>query len=121
LKSKAVGIVRFFRDTTELNLIHVQERFPLLRLNGKAMNIDIVAESSCGRVVLVEVKKRLQKSTPKMVEDFLEKVAMYQKQFPDRQILPAFFSATGFTKKAKELCDKRGVFRTDQMKTLSES
>jgi hypothetical protein len=56
-------------DTTELNVTQVQERVPLLRSNGKAMNIDVIAESSCGRVVLVEVK--IQKSTPKMVEYFL--------------------------------------------------
>ncbi|RKZ35733.1 MAG: hypothetical protein DRQ41_15500, partial [Gammaproteobacteria bacterium] len=40
-------------DNTELNLISVRERFLLQREDGKGMEIDIVAESDCERVVLV--------------------------------------------------------------------
>ena len=42
-------------DTTELNITKVTERFLLSREDGKGMEIDIVAESDCGRVVLIEV------------------------------------------------------------------
>ncbi|MCK5525225.1 MAG: hypothetical protein KAI83_19020 [Thiomargarita sp.] len=48
-----------------------------------------MAESNCGRVVLVEVRKKKVKTTLKEVEDFLEKVETYQLLFPERQILPA--------------------------------
>jgi len=44
-------------DTTELNIIRVRERFRIQRQDGKGMEIDIVAKSDCGRVVLIEVKK----------------------------------------------------------------
>ncbi|EDN71143.1 hypothetical protein BGP_2705 [Beggiatoa sp. PS] len=96
-------------DTTELNLINVRERVKLQREDGKTLEIDIVAESSCGRIVLIEVKKREQKSTLEMIEDFQEKVEAYQKQFPEALILPAFLSLGGFTKEAESLCEIKGI------------
>jgi hypothetical protein len=77
-------------DRTELNITFVRERFLLQREDGKGMEIDIVAESNCGRVVLVEVKKKKVKTTLKEVEDFWEKVEVYQLLFPERKVLSAF-------------------------------
>jgi hypothetical protein len=51
--------------------------------------------ASCGRVVLVEVKKTQAKTGLTIVEDFPEKVEVYGKQFPEQKILPAFLG--GFT------------------------
>jgi predicted RecB family endonuclease len=48
------------KDNTILNIQKVKERVIIQREDGKTMEIDIVAESSCGRVVLVEVKKKLK-------------------------------------------------------------
>ncbi|MDM8563047.1 hypothetical protein QUF54_06820, partial [Candidatus Marithioploca araucensis] len=96
-------------DNTELNITLVRERFPLQREDGKGMEIDIVAESNCGRVVLVEVKKKKVKTTLKEVEDFWEKVETYQLLFPERQILPAFLSVGDFTGEAKPFCKTRGI------------
>ena len=66
-----------------------------------------MAESSCGRVVLVEVKKRQTKSSLEMVEVFLEKLEAYQLKFPETVLLPAFLSLNGFV--SKSLCEKKGI------------
>jgi AAA+ ATPase superfamily predicted ATPase len=96
-------------DNTELNLTIVKQRVQIQRQDGKVFEIDIVAESRCGRVVLVEVKKRLTKSSLEMVEMFLEKVDAYQQKFPKAVILPIFLSLNGFASKAKSLCEKKGI------------
>ncbi|RKZ43763.1 MAG: hypothetical protein DRQ41_04515, partial [Gammaproteobacteria bacterium] len=94
---------------TELNLISVRERFLLQREDGKGMEIDIVAESDCERVVLVDVRKRKVKTTLKDVEDFWEKVETYKLHFPDKKILPAYLSVGDFTGDAKPFCKARGI------------
>ncbi len=45
------------QDTTRLNIVNVNHRVPLQRKDGKQMELDVVAQSSCGRIVVVEVKK----------------------------------------------------------------
>jgi len=77
-------------DTTRLNLIDVKERVHIQREDGKSMEIDIVANSNCGRVVLVEVKKTQDKTGFKTVEDFQEKVEIYKTLFPEKTILPFY-------------------------------
>ena len=96
-------------DKTELNIINVRERFPLQREDGKGMEIDIVAESNCGRVVLVEVRKKKVKTTLKDVADFLEKVDAYQQLFSQKKTLPAFFSMGDFTQEATQFCLEAGI------------
>jgi len=96
-------------DTTPLNIIQVKERFLLQREDGKAMEIDIVAESDCGRVVLVEVRKKKVKTGIKDVADFLEKVKAYQPLFPEKRVLPAFLSLGDFTAEAKPFCETQGI------------
>jgi hypothetical protein len=96
-------------DTTELNLTQVRERFPLQRQDGKGMEIDIVAESACGRVVLIEVRKKQVKTNLKDVEDFYEKVKAYQQLFTPNQVLPAFLSVGDFTGEAKQYCLDKGI------------
>lgn len=96
-------------DTTELNITKVRERFLLQRENGKGMEIDIVAESKCERVILVEVKKKQVKTGLKDVEDFQEKVDAYQQLFPEKMVLPAFLSLGDFTGEAKQYCLDMGI------------
>jgi len=96
-------------DNTELDITVVKQRVQIQRQDGKVFEIDIVAESSCGRVVLIEVKKRQTKSSLEMVEVFLEKVEAYHSMFPEAVILPAFLSLNGFVSKAKALCEKKGI------------
>jgi len=96
-------------DNTELELTVVKQRVLIQRQDGQVFEIDIVAESSCGRVVLVEVKKRQTKSSVEMVDEFLDKIEAYQQKFPDAVILPAFLSLNGFTSKAKSLCETNGI------------
>ena len=96
-------------DKTHLNLTIVKQRVHIQGKGGKRFEIDIVAESSCGRAVLVEVKKRQTKSNPEMVEDFLEKILAYQQLFPAKPVLPAFLSLGGFTLDAKVLCETKAI------------
>jgi hypothetical protein len=96
-------------DSTELNITKVRERFPLQREDGKGMEIDIVAESDCGCVVLVEVRKKKVKTGIKDVEDFLEKSEAYKLLFPKKKVLPAFLSMGDFTFDAKQFCEKQGI------------
>jgi hypothetical protein len=95
-------------DTSRLNIIEVRERVLVQRSDGKVMEIDVVALSSCGRVVLVEVKKTQAKTAP-IVDDFQEKVEVYGQQFPDHIILSAFLSLGGFNGSARDRCKAHGI------------
>jgi hypothetical protein len=96
-------------DKTSLNIINVRERVIFQREDGKAMEIDIVAESKCGRVVLVEVKKTQTKMGLKAVSEFQDKVEIYRQIFSISLVLPAFLSLGGFTKEALQFCQTQGI------------
>ena len=109
---KRLALSEFFdevSDTTRLNLVDVRERVYIQRPDGKVMEIDVVAQSNCGRTVLVEVKKTQEQTSPTIVEDFQEKVEVYGKLFPNQKILPAFLSLGGFSEKALKICQKHGI------------
>ncbi len=109
---KRFALSDFFQeviDTTRLNIIEVKERVFIQRSDGKKMEIDVVAQSSCGRVVLIEVKKTQAKTGQTIVEDFQEKVEVYKKQFPEQKILPAFLSLGGFTEDARHVCQTHEI------------
>ncbi len=97
------------KDTSRLNVTDVRQRIPVQRENGKNMELDVVAESDCGRVVIVEVKKLKTKIGKNLVEDFAEKVGAYTKNVPGKTILPAFLSLGGFTDDAMRSCKKEGI------------
>ncbi len=97
------------RDTGKVNVISVRQRVPLQRENGKNMELDVVAESDCGRMIVVEVKKWKTKIGKNIVEDFAEKVGIYTENMPGRTVLPAFLSLGGFTGEAIQLCEKLGI------------
>ena len=79
------------------------------RSEGKDMEIDIKAESSCGRVVLVEVKNWKKKIGVNVINDFLEKIAVYGRQNSDKRVIPCVWSKHGFSKKAVLLCEGHGI------------
>ncbi|SLM30811.1 conserved hypothetical protein [Desulfamplus magnetovallimortis] len=94
---------------TPLNIIEVKQRVKFQRQDGKEMEIDVMALSDDGRVVLVEVKKRNEKIGIAVVKDFLEKCTAYGACFPEKKILPAFLSTGGFTEDAFLFCDNNGI------------
>jgi hypothetical protein len=109
---KHFALTLFFKevkDITPLNIINVRERVIFQREDGKGMEIDIVAESKCGRAVLVEVKKTQTKMGLKAVSAFQEKVDIYQQLFSISLILPAFLSLGGFTEEALQFCQTLGI------------
>jgi len=109
---KQFSLAEFFKNVTDnslLDILVVKQRVSFKPINGEGGEIDIVAESNCGRVVLVEVKKRQQKTNPVMVKEFLSKIAAYHNQSPNALILPAFLSLGGFTKEAQEICENKGI------------
>ncbi len=112
LNHKSFALSAFFEgvpDTTVLTITQVKERqsFPIDA--EKTMEIDVMAESECGRVVLVEVKKTKTKIGLKIIQSFEEKLAVYGQLFPEKKILPAFFSVGGFTPEALDYCKQQGI------------
>ncbi len=100
---------RGVRDATRLNITAVKSRVPIRREDGKRMELDIVAESDCGRTVIVEVKKWKNPVGKTVAADFAEKVGIFSEQNPERTILPAFLSLGGFRKDALKLCQNQGI------------
>ncbi len=80
------------KDTTRLNIFDVKLRVLLQRENGKQMELDVVATSSCGRIVVVEVKKWKEPVGMMPVENCVDKLAVYATQVPDNTILPVFLA-----------------------------
>ncbi len=97
------------KDTARLNIIDVKQRVLLQRENGKNMELDVVAESDCGRVAVVEVKKQKTEIGKNLVEDFAEKIETYTKNVPGKTILPVFLSLGGFKDEAIRFCEERGI------------
>ena len=96
-------------DETKLNMTNVRTRVIIQREDGKTMELDIVAESSDGRVLLIEVRKRQIKSNRQDIEDFREKTAVYQLHNPSLQVLAGFISLGGFTEEARLMCEQSGI------------
>ena len=95
--------------TKKLNIIDVKMRVKFQRPDGKEMEMDIIAESSCGRMVVIEVKKWKKPIGVQVVRDFIEKKDIYAKLTPKKKILPAILSIGGFTIHAKKLCQKKSI------------
>jgi len=105
-------------DDHLLNIIDVKTRFYFQRPDGKNMEIDVIAESDCGRVVLVEVKKMSKPAGVSFVSQFLEKVNVYSDMYSQHTVLPAFFSLGGFTDEAMVLCQSHNIATTDKLKFI---
>jgi len=81
------------------------------RSDGKELEIDVMAESDCGRVIMVEVKKTKKRISLDILKDFQEKLDSYKTQTskPYKIILPGFLSVGGFTENAMEFCKINGI------------
>ncbi len=104
------------KDDTELNIVDARMRNGFQRQDGKAMEIDVMAESDCGRVVLAEVKKTKDKTGLRAVKTFHEKTRAFAKRFPEKKVLPAFLSVGGFTRGAMQFCGERGIGMAETIK-----
>ncbi|CAN2050719.1 ATPase domain protein, prokaryote domain protein [Candidatus Magnetomoraceae bacterium gMMP-1] len=104
------------KDKIKLNIIDVKNRVIFQSDDGKSMEFDIIAESNCGRAVVVEVKKTKNKTGIKIIEDFFEKIKAYSKCFPDKILLPAFLSLGGFTNEALQFCKDQSIGTADRIK-----
>ncbi len=78
------------------------------------MELDVLAESDCGRILAVEVKKTKSPVGPAAATDFLEKLAAFAALHPDKRLVPAFFSAGGFTDEALQACAENGIATASQ-------
>ena len=85
------------------------------QLDGKEHEIDVVAQSRDNRVILVEVRKRQEKSNLTDVEDLRDKVADYANLHDGQSILPAFLSLGGFTAEAQAFCAQAGIATAEQI------
>jgi len=104
------------KDAKKLNIIDAGMRLTFQRSDGKKLEIDVIAESDCCRVLLVEVKKTGNKIGVQVIRDFMEKAEAYAKLFPKKKILPAFFSTGGFTRPAIDFCRKKGIGTAEKVR-----
>ncbi|KPA10327.1 secreted protein, partial [Candidatus Magnetomorum sp. HK-1] len=50
--------------------------------------------------------------------DFLEKIHSYSKQQKNKKIIPSFWSASGFTVQAKNLCKEKNIGIAERIEYL---
>lgn len=106
------------KDRKTLNIIDVRMRVQFQRADGKQLEIDIIAESECNRVVLIEVKRWKKKVGVQVIRDFLEKVEIYARLNKKKKIIPAFLSVGGFSVQAKKLCREMHIGVTETISYL---
>lgn len=103
-----------------LNIVNVKIRKKFQRPDGKGREIDVVAESSCGRVVVVEVKKTKDPAGIQAVKDLQEKVEGYAACHPENPIIPAFLSLGGFTDEARRFCEEHSIGMAEKIHYIQE-
>lgn len=101
-------------DTRPLNLIDVQERVPFQRADGKGEEIDILAQADDGRVIMVEVRKRQEKTGLQAVTDLRDNAHTYAQRL-GVTVLPAFLSLGGFTEEARAFCLAQGIGMAEEI------
>jgi len=109
---KRFSLLEFFTNvfyTGRLNIVDVRTRYIFQRADGKNMEIDIKAESSCGRVVLVEVKNWKKKVGVNVIRDFVEKVTIFRRLYSNKDPLPCVWAKNGFSKNAIQMCERHGI------------
>lgn len=97
------------KDDAPLHLVDVRERVKFQRPDGKDNEIDVLAQSSDNRLVLVEVRKRQEKTNLTDVEDLRDKATAYAAQQAGQTVLPAFLALGGFTAEALAFCAQVGI------------
>ena len=114
---KHIRLASYFTglDSVEaLNLVDVQERVPYRRTDGKSEEIDIIAKADDDRVLMVEVRRRQEKTGLKVVTDLRDNALDYAQQH-EVTVLPAFLSWGGFTDEAKAFCVEQGIGMAEEI------
>ncbi|MCE7984831.1 MAG: hypothetical protein DYG89_26970 [Caldilinea sp. CFX5] len=101
-------------DNRKLTMVDVQERVTIQRPNGKAEEIDLIAKTREGIVVMVEVRKRQEPTDLPAVTELRDNVAHYAAQ-QGVVVWPAFLSLGGFPAEAKAFCHTHGIGIAEQM------
>lgn len=102
-------------DDHQLTLTDVRTRLIIQRPDGKNMELDVVAQATDSRVVIVEVKKWQRPVGPTEIDQFATKVTLYQQTHPDKIVLPAYLSLGGFTPQAQQQCHDQGIATAEQI------
>lgn len=63
---------------------------------GKNLELEVVAESSCGTLLVVEVKKQQAPVGINIIEDFSGKVGLLRRQNPEKKVILAVLFLGGF-------------------------
>ena len=101
-------------DDGELNVVDVQERAFFKRGDGKSEEIDVLATTDDGRVIMVEVRKRQEKTGLQTVTDLRDNALAYAVQM-GVTVLPAFLSPGGFTDEAQAFCTANGIGTAEEI------
>jgi hypothetical protein len=120
---KRFPLSRYFqnvKDDTVLNITDVSLRVKFHRPDGKEMEIDVLAESDCGRVITAEVKKTKEPVGLKLVHAFHEKIRVYASLRPANPILAVFLSVGGFTDDALAFCKQSGIATAEQIEVFED-
>ncbi|MFN8493378.1 MAG: hypothetical protein U0350_37615 [Caldilineaceae bacterium] len=96
------------KDNRWLNVSEVMERVPFQRPDSKGEEIDIIAKCADACVLMVEVRKRQERTNLKAVQELRDNALIYAQQF-GVTVLPAFLSLGGFTKDAQTFCETNGI------------
>lgn len=96
------------KDNRWLNVTEVLERVPFQRPDSKGEEIDVIAKSDDGCVLLVEVRKRQERTSLNTMQDLRDNALAYAQQF-GVTVLPAFLSLGGFTKDAQTFCETNDI------------
>lgn len=102
------------KDDRLLTVVEVLERAPFQRRDGKSEEIDLLARSDDGCILMVEVRKHQEKTNRQAVQDLRDNAAAYSQQF-GVTVIPAFLSLAGFTKEAQTFCQEQGIGSAEQI------
>ena len=97
-----------------LTLVDVQERVPYRRTDGKSEEIDIIAKADDGRILMIEVRKRQEKTGIKAMKGLWNNAKDYAQQY-DVVVLPAYLSWGGFTEETKTYCIEQGIGMAEEI------
>ncbi|MCP4109129.1 MAG: restriction endonuclease [Desulfobacteraceae bacterium] len=109
---KRFSLSAYFSDAADnkrLNITDIRLNVKFQRPDGKGMEMDVIAESDCGRVAVIEVKKWKKTAGIQVVRDFLEKVHVYADQHPGKKVIPGFLSVGGFSASARKFCKEKNI------------
>ncbi|KPA18523.1 ATPase domain protein, prokaryote domain protein [Candidatus Magnetomorum sp. HK-1] len=91
-----------------LSIANVSIRSTVRKNVESEMEFDVMANSDCGRLIIVEVKKTKDKIGIKDVRSFFQKTEIYSKRIKEK-IIPCYLALGGFTQKALSFCIEKNI------------